>query len=172
MSSAPFPVRMRAFDHRQVPRDLPSSTVLLTEVVTDASIAARMQLRPEDELVHLRRIRLVDEEPMALEDAYVPTRVLGIEQVNGAASLDEQLAKSGYLPRQAEQTISATIPSDEDRALLNVESDVAAITVERIVSTEADEIVEYTRTLYRADQYHLDFVVEREPQYDQHGVTC
>lgn len=168
VSKAP---RLTSFTEDMASRGLSaSSKILVLELVDDTTVASRMRLPPEAQLVHLRSVQLADDEPMAIEDAYIPTSVLEIEQVARAESLYGQLAKSGHEPWRAEQTVSASVPTENDRALLKIGPDVAAIIVERVISTKRGNVVEYERTLYRADQYSFHFVVKHDRRDDQESV--
>ena len=45
-------------------------------VAADASIAARLHVAPGDAVFRLRRLRLADGEPMGVQTAYIPLRLV------------------------------------------------------------------------------------------------
>ena len=73
-------------------------------------------------------------------------------------SLYEALAKSGHRPVRAVQRISACNIRGQDAALLGVQTGDAGLSIERISYLASGRVVEFTRSLYRADAY--DFVAE------------
>lgn len=53
------------------------SVVLEQHLVTSPEIAAKLSLPPEEELFHLSRIRLADDEPIGLDQVWLPAAVAG-----------------------------------------------------------------------------------------------
>jgi GntR family transcriptional regulator len=48
------------------------SVVLVREFTTDPAVAAQLSLPPEEVLLHLSRLRLADEEPLAVDHVWLP----------------------------------------------------------------------------------------------------
>jgi GntR family transcriptional regulator len=144
----------------------PSSRVLaLVRIEADAALARWLNLPVGSECTHLRRLRIADGIPMAIEDMYVPGTILDFDDfdLDGSRSFYEQLARAGHEPYRAEQEILAASLTSEEARLLDVKDGSAALCVERIVSSSKGKAVEYTRALYRADRYSFHTVITREP---------
>ncbi len=142
---------------------VPSSRVLQAARVsaTDA-IARRLNIPAGGACTRLRRLRLADDDPMALEDVYLPEDVLPLEELNLGRSLYAQLADRGFQIHRAEQQVRAMLLDDESCGLLAVPAGSAALFIERISSTRRGRIVEFARTMYRADRYSFQLGVARE----------
>jgi len=160
------PFQLRSFSEDMRERGLQPSSRLLSarEVAADASLAHKLRLSPGALLHEVRRLRLADRMPMALETAYLPVqRLPGFEaQVLAEHSLYDLLARRyGIQMRAAEQQIQATVLTPEEARLLDVAPHSAALLVERAVQSAAGEPIEFCKTLYRADRYRLEVEVLR-----------
>lgn len=146
---------------------IPSSEVLgVTELGANAKLAQKLKLTPGAALLELRRLRFANDEPMALETVYlVKGRVPEIDAERlKSGSLYELLQQAGISIRSAVQQVQATVLSEEEADLLEVPPFSPSLLVERLVLSHAGEIVEFARTLYRADRYRFEVNVMRAPQ--------
>jgi GntR family transcriptional regulator len=119
--------------------------------------AMRLSLSPSETVSRLRRLRLADGVPMAIERATIPTRFLPDPSLV-ETSLYDVLAARGALPVRALQRLSAANLSSEEAALLDVEPGTAALAIDRLSFLETGAAVEFTQSWYRGDAY--DFVAE------------
>ena len=141
----------------------PSSHALTLERINvDEEIARRLEIPVGTECTHLRRLRLADNNPMAIEDVYLPRSVLEIEQLHLDQSLYAQLTASGHEVYRAEQEIQAITLDDDDCRLLAVPRKSAALRVERVSTSRHGQLVEFASTIYRADRYNFHIAVTRD----------
>ena len=108
-------------------------------------------------VARLERLRIANDLPLALERAALSAEVLP-DPAAVEGSLYETLARSGHRPVRAVQRISACNIRGQDAALLGVQAGEAGLSIERISYLASGRVVEFTRSLYRADAY--DFVAE------------
>lgn len=140
------------------------STVLSQQVVTDARAAQHLAVPPETELFHLERLRLADEQPMAHDQVWIPAGIASpLLEVDFTVSglYDELAARCGVSLVGGRERISAVLPTDVDRTLLEVPLDVACFQIERLSSVRATPL-EYRHTVVRADRYSV--LAEWSPQ--------
>jgi GntR family transcriptional regulator len=146
---------------------LPSSELLSAQwVAAGAKLAQRLKLVPGSSLLELKRLRLANDEPMALETVYLPQSLLpGLQPESlGEGSLYELLAQRfGIQIRSASQQIQATVLSEEEADVLDVPPFSPALLIERLSLSHIGEIVEYAKSLYRADRYRFEIHVMRSP---------
>jgi len=114
-------------------------------------------LSPTDRVSRLHRLRLADNEPMAIERAVVPARILPDPSIVDV-SLYDALTSIGMRPVRAVQRLNAENVSNADAALLGIAPGSAALSIERISYLPDGRVVEFTRSHYRGDAY--DFVAE------------
>ena len=128
---------------------------LLREVSLPSPIEAlRLNLSPDDRVIRLRRLRLADDVPMAIELATLAERDLP-DYDAGKQSLYEALEERNLSPVRALQRISAVNLSSEDAALLGVFEGAAALGMERVAFLPDGRPVEFTHSIYRGDAYDL-----------------
>lgn len=141
----------------------PSSRVLeVARIEAPHHVAAALGLGTPSEVTLIRRLRLADDTPIALEEVYLPSSVLETESLNLGESLYEQLRLAGREVFRAEQEIKAITLSSTDCELLGVAAGSAALSVTRVSSSRRGQLIEFAHTTYRADRYTFQLVVTRD----------
>ncbi|WP_417374437.1 GntR family transcriptional regulator [Glutamicibacter protophormiae] len=156
--------KLTSFTEDMISRgSIPSSRVLdLARVEAPDQVAAALGLTPHSEVTLIRRLRLADNTPIALEEVYLPSTVLDIESLDFGASLYEQLRLAGHDVFRAEQEIEAITLTPDDSRLLEVAENSAALSVTRVSSSRRGQLIEFARTIYRADRYTFQLAVTRD----------
>jgi GntR family transcriptional regulator len=143
----------------------PSSRVLeLARAKTPEDVARALGITVESETTHIRRLRLADGNPIAIEDVYLPGDVLDIESFDLSSYLYEQLRATGDEGYRAAQEIKAITLGEEDSRLLDVPPGSAALAVSRVSSSRRGQLIEYARTTYRGDRYSFQLAVTRDAE--------
>ena len=112
----------------------------------------------------ITRLRLADDETMAIEWLHAPRRFLPDLKREDLAqrSFYELLReRSGIAIASGVQTIEPTVTSQEEADLLGVPVHSPAFLFERTTEGEGGEVVEFVRSVYRGDRYRL--VTELRP---------
>ena len=151
--------RLTSFTEDMLARGLTPSVKWLQKIVAAPSPEEAMVLglSTGERVVRLRRLRLANDKPMALEQAVVPTRLFAAPEAIGN-SLYSALESAGVRPVRALQRLSAESLNAEDAAILSVTTGSPALYIERISYLADGRPVEFTKCHYRGDAY--DFVVE------------
>ena len=160
------PLLLRSFSEDMRLRGLvPSSEILsIRNVRADVKVAQMLKLAPGSAVLEVRRLRLASGEPMALEQACLPlARLSGFDPACLATqSLYEMLERNhGIQIRSAAQEIGATVVTEEEARQLNVAPFSPALLVERQVVSLDGSVIEYGKSLYRADRYRFEVNVGR-----------
>ncbi|RYC32532.1 GntR family transcriptional regulator [Lichenibacterium minor] len=119
--------------------------------------ALHLALSPTDRVCHLRRLRVADGTPMAVEHAAVPHAILA-DPAAVEGSLYAVLEGLGLKPVRALQRLAAANLGDEVAGLLGVAAGSAALSIERVAYAANGRAVEFTHSFFRGDTY--DFVAE------------
>lgn len=114
-------------------------------------------LTADERVARVSRLRIANGTPLAIERASLSAGILPDPGAIGA-SLYAALERSGHRPVRAVQRISAANLAEADALLLEVPAGSASLNIERISYLASGRVVEFTRSVYRADAY--DFVVE------------
>lgn len=140
----------------------PSSTILTDEsVAASPELAAMLQTTLGTPLRKLRRLRLADDVPMALETIYLIDEMLDGAQVDVDRSIYEQLTAAGIVVDRAAQTIKAVNLDVGQARLLDQAVGAAAIEVSRVTYTDRGVPFEQAVTTYRGDRYSFQIGVGR-----------
>src|SRR5579883_1842980 len=120
--------------------------------------AARLKLSPAEPVLRIVRLRLVDDEPMAIERIDLPAALV--------PGLTEQDMESGNFYRllrerfdvvvaDAVQTIEPTVTNPDQADLLDVPVYSPVLLIERTTRDVTGRIVEFARSIYRGDRYRV-----------------
>jgi len=142
---------------------VPSSTVL-TRVIrpSTATEAEDLDIPHRQPVVHLRRLRLADDEPIALETTVLIGSTAGAVMTADLASgsLHETLRRAGFHLRRGSGTISAAAATAEDARLLSMRSGGPLLVERRVITDGAGRPIETTESRYPADRYGLVVVFD------------
>lgn len=134
-----------------------SSRLLEQSVITgDGELREKLKLHDSDPVMRLRRLRLADGIPMAIEESHVPLRQFpGLERIDFAknslyATLREQYGlRVGY----ADEIIEALPATREEADLLTIPHRASILSISRIILTTQESPVEAACSRYRGDRY-------------------
>jgi GntR family transcriptional regulator len=123
-----------------------------------ADVAAMLALAEGDEILQIERVRLADEEPLAVEMVCLDARRFdGIAAVLGESqSLYELLrARYGVELAWAEETIEAVAAPEREAGLLGIASGAPVLLLCRQSFDPIGRPVELVRSVYRADRFRF-----------------
>ena len=147
-----------------------SRTLELTITSAGARLARRLQVSPEEPLVRVRRLRLADAEPMAMEVLHIPEALVpGLTKADLENRSFYELLAERYeiVIGSGTQTIEPTVTNEEESEVLGVPLHTPAFLFERTTVSESGRIVEFVRSIYRGDRYRL--VADLTPQRTRNG---
>ena len=148
---------------------LPSSRLLARAIrPSTRPEATSLALAPGEPIVEVRRLRLADGEPMALETAVL---VIGCAKAVLAAdleagSLHAAISAAGLTLRSGTGTVSAGAASAEDARLLDIRRGEPLLIERRVIVDDAGRRIEATESRYPASRYALDVSFEVENPVD------
>ena len=146
---------------------VPSSR-MLTRVVRPSSTteAAHLGITARQPVVHLRRLRLADDKPIALESAVLigacADAVMTADLVHG--SLHETLGRAGFVLSRGTGTIAASAATAEEARLLGIHAGDPLLVEHRVIRDDGDRAIEVTMSAYPADRYALEVQFDVEGQ--------
>lgn len=133
------------------------SVVRALDVRVDDDAALQLEVPDGSELLYLERIRLADDEPLAVDRIWLPaarTKPLLDVDFTHTALYTELAARCGVRLSSGCEQIRAVIPSEEEREDLDLPEGVAAFAIDRVGEYEGSPF-EWRRTLVRADRFEL-----------------
>lgn len=131
------------------------SIVRRLDVIADGTVATRLGLEESTPLVRLERIRLSDEQPLAMDRVWLPAQLAAplLDADFTRTSLYAQLEqRCGVRLTGGREQIRAVVPTPAERALLNIPEATAALLIDRI-GEQRGRPVEFRQTLVRGDRF-------------------
>ncbi len=117
-----------------------------------------------DKALFLNRVLLADLKPIAIQQVYLSKKLVEpIQNYFTKEYLDNNSMykllenKLGITLWKAEENISAIQAGEEEKELLNLDSKIPLLLINRKTYNKAEEAVEYARLTYRADLYSYKF---------------
>jgi GntR family transcriptional regulator len=134
-----------------------TSRVRALDVVTDPQVAGRLRLGPRTSLLHLARVRFAGDEPLAVDDVWLPaatTRSLLAVDFTHTALYDELRSRCGVVLSGGTEEIRARLTDEDQARELGIPHPSAVLLVERTGCVDGAPF-EFRRTVLRGDRFAL-----------------
>ena len=161
MQSYSFTEHMRSLGR------VPETTILeFSETDADKNLAERMGVRLGERLFKLKRLRSADATPMMVELSYLPLRKF---MTLKRALLDSmplyEIIENVYHEkiRVAEEEFFASVARPADAHLLDISEGAPVLDLVRTTYNTSNEVIEYTLSVARADQFKYKVYHQRLP---------
>ena len=137
----------------------PKSVVFQQQTVqSTAKIAADLRIGSGEPVLNVARVRLADDEPIAVQHSYLPSKL-----VPGLESLDLEnkslfavlRTEYGIYPAWTEAEVEATGASQELAEHFRVDEGSPVLLVRGLTYSESFEVVESVKTYYRSQGFAL-----------------
>ncbi|MEW9548387.1 GntR family transcriptional regulator [Nonomuraea sp. NPDC050783] len=156
--------RLRSFTEEMARRGaVAGSRVLSAELrAGTADELAALHLAPRSTVTHVRRLRLADGRPVAIENVVLPMSCSAVLNEDlEHSSLHEALRTLGEIPTSATGTLVAVNAGAEDAELLQVEPGAALLVEERLIVNQNGQPLEKTQTRYLGDEFVFHVTLAR-----------
>jgi GntR family transcriptional regulator len=136
-----------------------SRTLSLTRVSAGAPLGRRLEISPAATVLQIRRLRLADNQPMAIETLHVPEAL--VPGLTAADLVDTSFyelldLRYGFVIASGRQTIEPTVTNEEESELLGVPVHSPAFLFERTTRVQHGTVIEFVRSVYRGDRYQFE----------------
>ena len=144
----------------------PGGRVLdIESILAEPDVASRLNISPTENVILLRRLRLANDEPVAVETACLPARYfdgLQTENLEGQSLYKIMREKFGVVPSRAVQRIMASACPDHEAHLLYIPKKSPVLHIFRTTYDQSERVVESVESFYRGDKYvfQAELVVE------------
>ena len=145
-------------------RGLTASSIILdlSQQEPSAEDVEALGLEPGTTVRVLKRLRLADGVPMAIERAVLAPDVASVVGSIEGGSLHSQFAAIGRTPSWARSRVSARSATAEERRLLALPGRGVVLNENRIIYDQNDRPLEHTDTWYAAERYTFTTVMTTE----------
>jgi GntR family transcriptional regulator len=138
---------------------VPSSRLLARAVREPGPAeASGLQLQPDALVIAVRRVRVADQEPMAIEEAVFPAAVAALIESADLErhSLHNTLVTGGHVPTMGRARLGAEAAGPDDAALLGVPEGSPLLVEKRVIHDQDGRPLELCESRYAGDRYGLD----------------
>ena len=143
----------------------PSSKLIdVRRVAAGADVGVQLGLSTKAEVLRIERLRLADNEPIAIEVVFLSAeRFDGITGVlSDSASLYQLLSSNyGVELASAEETIEAVVAEGREAGLLRCQAGMPLLMLSRRTLDTQGQPIEFVRSLYRGDRYRFQTGLRR-----------
>ncbi len=139
----------------------PSANVIdAGEITAPEIVQSQMKLSEKDTVVVVKRLRLVEGVPYAIETQYFRSDIgQKLLEENLCNSLYEILTmKFGLVLKRSKNSIESSFASDENARLLGINKMSPVLLIRRTMYASDERIIEYSIDIYRGDKNR--FVIE------------
>lgn len=138
----------------------PRTSVLTWEVEgATPGVAAALGLDVGADVVHMRRLRMLRDEPLAILTNWLPSHIAPSLGELESGGLYARLRERGIRVSIGVQQIGARLATQDEARLLNEPAGAALLTMQRTAYDESHKPVEFGRHVYRASMYSYDQTV-------------
>lgn len=134
----------------------PATKLLVLQKQSPPPVMVEKLRMPDEEYYRLLRLRFANEEPMALQDTYLPCRLYpnleGID-FNKRYLFEVMRREYGLIPTWAEAIVEAVVVTEEQANLIKIKKGAPALLFWHLTSDGNHVRLEYVRSLYRADRF-------------------
>ena len=142
---------------------VPSSRVLEQTIIkATEELADDLKVSLEDSVIRLRRLRLADGVPMALEESNIPLKLFpGLDRISFAKQSLYRVLRENYGVRVgwADEIIEALPATREESELLTIPKRASVLSISRIIMTTEETPIEVACSRYRGDRYRASIRV-------------
>ena len=147
---------------------IPETKILEFEVVeANKYLAGRLGVSLGEKLLKLKRLRLADGQPMMLERSYLPAKkflTLTRELLEQKPLYDLFSQEFNQTIRVANEEFFATIAKSKDARQLQIIEGSPVLSLRRTTYNTENEIIEFTLSVARADQFRYRIAHVRTPE--------
>lgn len=157
-------MHLQGFTEEMRQRGMKASSKLLEQsvIAINDELSEKLKLNSGDQVMRLRRLRLADGTPIAIEESHVPLRQFpGLERIDFVrnslyATLRERYdVRVGY----ADETIEALPATREEAELLTIPNRASILSINRVILTTQESPIEAACSRYRGDRYRASIRV-------------
>ncbi|MBM7622702.1 GntR family transcriptional regulator [Sporohalobacter salinus] len=158
--------KLTGFTEEMKEKGMETKTEIISFEFESASNKIRKHLElPNDveQVIKIKRLRYVEKEPFSLETVWIPYDLasnLTEDILTGNSLYNIFRNKYGYELEQARQTVEPIMLTDYEGGLLGLNANSLALLFRRTTYLKEDRIIEYTKSIYRSDNYKHEVILK------------
>ena len=137
---------------------IPSAEIIkFKNIKANIFIANKLKIKEGSTVTYVKRLRYSDGIPIAIQNIYLNSQFSQGLTLNDLSysSLYSFFESKGIVLDYSEQIVHASMPSDEIKKLLKLDSKTAVFDLERITFLKSGDIIEYVKVICDAHKYNI-----------------
>ena len=154
-------------DMRAQGREPSSKLIDISEIPAEGELTTLLGIRSGAKVLRMQRLRLADNEPMAIETTHLPLgRFRGLRKYLQPGGSLYQVLKERFDVEMghAEETIETALAGPHEAELLGADVGMPMLLLSRHSFDTAERPVEWVRSVYRGDRYKFVAELNRPTQ--------
>ncbi|WDV45884.1 GntR family transcriptional regulator [Clostridiaceae bacterium M8S5] len=157
--------QLKGFTEQMEEKGLKTNTKELSFKIVDTTnkIKKALEIKDDEKVFEIKRLRMVEGEPFLIETVYIPFNLCSdlTEEMLLNKSL-YQIFKERYdfVFSHAKQTIEPIKVNEYESELLNIDEESMQLLFTGITYLEAGRPIEYVRAIYRSDRYKYEVTLK------------
>ena len=127
-----------------------------------SNVARALSLSSGAQAIFLRRLRLIDGEPVAIHLSYLPARLSALLDADLSGSLADLMSHVGARVERSEDRVEAVLATGEEARLLKVHEGSPLVLIRGTAYSAGNEPVRYTEALYPGGRWQFSIQVTNE----------
>lgn len=152
---------LKSFTEEMMGRSATKKVLLAEYNIVSPKINSLLKVSSQEEVFHLKRLMIVDGQPLGILDSYIPKRFKLSLNEDYSKSLYRILEKNGIKIKEADQTIEASMPTNEEIRFMGLKAPFPTLIIKRLTYTVNGDVVEYVKGIYHGDLYRYIIKLQR-----------
>ncbi|PTX58491.1 GntR family transcriptional regulator [Melghirimyces profundicolus] len=126
-------------------------------------LVQKLRLTEGESVSVIKRVRLADDLPMALETTFLPVRLVpGLTETQAYGSIYEYIENQlGLKIEHATQTLEASVARERESEVLQIKKGSPVLLIERTSYLSDQRPLELVKSVYRGDRYKFNVQLHR-----------
>lgn len=144
----------------------PSTIILENKTIIDENISKKLEIGADGEITMVKRLRLADDVPIALQTSYMPASIFtssDAARLKQVSSLYTVLKEKGIVPHSAREVYNITMLEDKATyTLFKKKKGTPAFHVKRFTYNRDGVLFEYAESILIWDRYSIEVDLQSE----------
>lgn len=142
---------------------MPASKLVSFQTVNaDNHLAMALEISQNEEVYEIKRVRLANGVPMAIETTFVPLQLIELKETHiKEGSLYSQVEHAGYHIDYATQSLEASIAREAESEILEIAKGAPVLLIQRQTYLTTGKPLEVVHSVYRGDRYKFMIDMKR-----------
>jgi len=139
-----------------------SKLVSFQTINANQRLAKVLDITENHEVYEIKRVRLANDTPMAIETTFVPVDLIQLQEDHiKEGSLYSQVENAGFVIDYATQSLEASIAREAESEILEIKKGAPVLLIERQTYLTTGKPLELVHSVYRGDRYKFMIDMKR-----------